>query len=106
MNRDIKWGDLFGPESLLGVVLGTTYLMLIVLRIVDISIGFGALAIIWFPLALTAGPLKRLRCELAAQGRPNCLLSWQLLIPGSIRHTKSAALEGTEMGMRDTEVRA
>ena len=28
MNRDIKWGDLFGPESLLGVVLGTTYLML------------------------------------------------------------------------------
>ena len=60
MNRDIKWGDLFGPESLLGVVLGTTYLMLIVLRIVDISIGFGALVIIGIPLAITAGLLKRL----------------------------------------------
>ena len=30
----------------------------------------------------------------------------QLVIPGSIRHTKSAALGGTEMDMRDTEVRA
>lgn len=66
MNRDIHWGSFFGPASLVGVVIGTAYLMIIVLRVVDIGIGFGALVIIGLPLALTAGPLKRFGVGLIA----------------------------------------
>lgn len=59
MNRDIKVGEFFGPASLLGVLLGTTYLMLIVLQVIEVGVGFGALVIVGFPLMLASGAVRR-----------------------------------------------
>ena len=59
MNRDIRFVEFFGPASLLGVFLGTTYLMLIVLRVIDLGVGFGALVIVGFPLMLASGAVRR-----------------------------------------------
>lgn len=59
MNRDIRFGEFFGPASLLGVLLGTTYLMLIVLRVIEVGVGFGALVIVGFPLMLASGAVRR-----------------------------------------------
>jgi hypothetical protein len=59
MNGDIKFSEFFGPASLFGVLLGTAYLMLIVLRVIEVGVGFGALVIVGFPLMLASGALKR-----------------------------------------------
>lgn len=59
MNNDIRFDRFFGLASLFGVVLGTIYLLLIVMRVIEISIGFGALVIVGLPLMLTSGALKR-----------------------------------------------
>ena len=59
MNRDINFGEFFGPASLLGVLLGTTYLMLIMLRVIEVGVGFAALVIIGFPLMLGSGTVRR-----------------------------------------------
>lgn len=59
MKSGIKYDQFFGPASLLGVVVGTVYLLLIVLRIIEISVGFGAVVIVGLPLMLTTGAFKR-----------------------------------------------
>lgn len=60
MKRGIDFGQFFGPASLVGVIVGTTYLMLIVLQVVEIGYGFAALVIAGAPLMLTRGWVKQL----------------------------------------------
>lgn len=60
MRRGIDIGHFFGPASLVGVVIGTTCLMLIVLQVVEISYRFAALVIAGVPLMLTWGWVKQL----------------------------------------------
>lgn len=59
MKSDIKSDQFFGPASLFGVVAGTAYLLLIVMRIVEISVSYGAVVIVGLPLMLTTGAFKR-----------------------------------------------
>ena len=65
MTRDIKFSEFFGPASLAGVLLGTAYLMLIALRVIDVGLRCGALVITGFPLMLAPGALKRFGTVLA-----------------------------------------
>lgn len=58
--RRVDLGQFFGPASLIGVVAGTTYLMLIVLQVVEVNYGFAALVIAGAPLMLTWGWVKQL----------------------------------------------
>ena len=59
MKGEIKFDQFFGPASLFGVVVGTAYLLLIVMRTVEISVGYGAVVIVGLPLMLTTGAFKR-----------------------------------------------
>ncbi|MDW5610065.1 MULTISPECIES: hypothetical protein [Mycolicibacterium] len=65
MKRGIDLGQFFGPASLVGVIVGTTYLMLIVLQVVEIGYGFAALVIAAAPLMLTWGWVKQFGTGLA-----------------------------------------
>lgn len=60
VKRGIDFGQFFGPASLVGVVVGTVYLMLIVLQIIAIPYGFAALVILGAPLMLAWGWVKQL----------------------------------------------
>ena len=60
MKRSINCAQFFGPASLVGVVIGTTYLMLVVLQVLEISYSFAALVIVGAPLMLTWGWAKQL----------------------------------------------
>lgn len=60
MKRNVDFGQFFGPASLAGVVLGTTYLLLTVLRVVEIDYGFAPLVAVGAPLMLTWGWVKQL----------------------------------------------
>jgi hypothetical protein len=60
VKRGIDFGQFFGPASLVGVVFGTAYLMLIVLQIIEIPYGFAALVILGAPLMLAWGWVKQL----------------------------------------------
>ena len=66
MSRDVDFARFFGPASLFGVVTGTTYLLLTVLRVLEIGVGFTAVVIVGFPLMLASGPLKRFGTGLVA----------------------------------------
>lgn len=66
MNKDVKFDEFFGPASLFGVVAGTAYLILIVFRVFEISIGFAAVVVIGFPLMLASGALRRFGTGLMA----------------------------------------
>lgn len=55
MKRNIDFGQFFGPASLFGVIVGTTYLMLIVLRVVELDYGFAVVVVVGSPLILTWG---------------------------------------------------
>ena len=58
--KRVDFGLFFGPASLVGVVIGTTYLMLIVLQVIAISYNFAALVIIGAQLMLGWGLVKQL----------------------------------------------
>ena len=66
MNKTVRFNEFFGPASLFGVVAGTSYLMLIVLRVFEVSIGFAAVVVAGFPLMLASGALKRFGTGLMA----------------------------------------
>lgn len=57
--NNVDLGQFFGPASLVGVVVGTTYLMLIALRVVELDYGFAALVVVGAPLMLTWGWVKQ-----------------------------------------------
>lgn len=59
MKRNVDLGQFFGPASLVGVVLGTTYLMLVTLRVVEVHFGLAALVVAGAPLMLTWGWVKQ-----------------------------------------------
>lgn len=59
MKSGIKFDQFFGPASLFGVVLGTAYLLLVVMRIIEIGVGYGAVVIVGLPLMLTTGAFRR-----------------------------------------------